>query len=40
MKNDAAESISKEIDSDNITKGQFNRRESNTSLNQNARMTL
>jgi len=35
MKNDAAESISKEIDSDNITKGQLNRGESNTSLNQN-----
>ncbi len=36
MKNDAAESISKEIDGDNITKGELNRRESNTSLNQNA----
>ncbi len=36
MKNDAADSISKEIDGDNITKVELNRRESNTSLNQNA----
>ncbi len=36
MKNDAAEYISKEIDSDNITQGELNSRESNASLNQNS----
>ncbi|MCR8542928.1 MAG: polysaccharide biosynthesis/export family protein [Prochlorococcus marinus XMU1427] len=35
IKNDAEESISKEIYGDNMTKGQLNRRESNRSLNQN-----
>ena len=34
MENDTKDSISKEIDGDNITKGAFNRSESNTSLNQ------
>ena len=34
MENDTEDSISKEIDGDNMTKGQLNRRESNASLNQ------
>ncbi|MDC3034960.1 polysaccharide biosynthesis/export family protein [Prochlorococcus sp. AH-716-P05] len=34
MENDTEESISKEIDGDNMPKGQLNRRESNASLNQ------
>ena len=34
MENDTEDSISKEIDGDNIIKGQLNRRESNVSLNQ------
>ncbi len=40
MENDAANSISKEIDGDNMTKGQLNIRESNTSLNQNAQNNI
>ena len=34
MENDTEDSISKEIDGDNMTKGQLNRGESNASLNQ------